>query len=647
LCRSFLVAKASAVLMLFAVALQAAVVEDFNGWSDGAYGAVSSYNHSGVGMWESLNAVCDTLNSRSGNVIRFDDDTPAPYLEYQGLDGNGKDGGVGAISFWYRHWDGDANAVAFQVQFNPADAGWTNVGGTVNVTGTSYQLFNGVVDWQEDNVLIRVLSVTPQERLLIDDLQITDFSEGTLPTVSFEAGKISVGEEAGLVHVGVVLNGPADATVRAAQAGSAVPGAQQDYTLSSTSLVFSAAGPTIGHFEIFLNDDSLIEGTETIELMLAGLEGAQPGNPVSMVLSVADNDGGMGSPGVILIMSANLTSGTQSEYKGPGTRIFQALVPDIVAIQEFNVTNAGGRREFVDETFGPTFHFMVESGSESIPNGVISRWPIVASGEWNDPQVANRDFAWATIDIPGGTDLHLVSVHLHSSGGSSSRNIEAGILVNQVSLSFPPGDYIVLAGDLNTNSRTEAALLTLSSVFSDAHQPVDALGDDDTNEPRTSPYDYVLPNPALDSLHVPLSVHGETFVDGMVFDSRTWTTPPSPILTGDSGVSGMQHMAVMKAFAIPVPRPRISLSADLFNHRMDITVPTEPTLTYEVEYADELSPSPPAGSWFLFANPAAGRFTESNGVPGLHTFQDDFSTTTTSNESPGGSRVYRVRILDP
>jgi len=36
---------------------------------------------------------------------------------------------------------------------------------------------------------------------------------------------------------------------------------------------------------------------------------------------------------------------------------------------------------------------------------------IVEAGEWDDPRVGNRDFAWARIDIPGPVDLWAVSVH--------------------------------------------------------------------------------------------------------------------------------------------------------------------------------------------------------------------------------------------
>jgi hypothetical protein len=36
----------------------------------------------------------------------------------------------------------------------------------------------------------------------------------------------------------------------------------------------------------------------------------------------------------------------------------------------------------------------------------------------------------------------------------------------------------------------------------------------------------------------------------MVFDSRLWAEPPAPVLSTDSGVSGMQHMGIMKTFLV-------------------------------------------------------------------------------------------------
>jgi len=258
----------------------------------------------------------------------------------------------------------------------------------------------------------------------------------------------------------------------------------------------------------------------------------------------------------ITMCAANISSGNNQQYLGPGVRILQALQPDIVGIQEFLVTDVT-ERAFVDRVFGPSFHFYREGGV-SLPNGIISRWPILASGVWNVPDAIypDRNYVWATIDIPGPAHLHVISVHLSSD--STERPNEAVALTNFIRGFFNTNDYIVLAGDLNTASDGEAAMLTLQSLFSDSQQPADAAANKNTNEPRNKRYDFVLPNHALNALQATTSVAGALFPAGIVFDTRTWGgTPPAPARATDSGAgtSGtenfqMQHMAVMKTFLV-------------------------------------------------------------------------------------------------
>ncbi len=253
---------------------------------------------------------------------------------------------------------------------------------------------------------------------------------------------------------------------------------------------------------------------------------------------------------VCRIMAANTTSGTQQAYEGPGIRIFQGLKPDVVAIQEFNY-DSGTMRQFVDTAFGTNYYYYRGAGG-SIPNGVVSRWPIIASGDWPSP-VAERDFSWATIDLPGTIDLHVVSVHLPTSS-SANRNIEATMVKTNVLARFPASDYIVVGGDMNTDTRTEAAIVTFNTFLSNAATPVDQSGDGNTNAGRNKPYDWTMPNPTLAARLVPTITQARTFNNGLVYDSRV-TSPyqllPSPILSGDSGASGMQHMAVVKDFLLP------------------------------------------------------------------------------------------------
>ena len=255
---------------------------------------------------------------------------------------------------------------------------------------------------------------------------------------------------------------------------------------------------------------------------------------------------------VISVMSANITSGTHSAYEGPGIRIFQGLQPDIVLIQEFNY-EYGTLRDLVDEAFGPEFDYYVEPGGDSIPNGVVSRFPIVSSGEWTDYEVSNRDFAWAVIDIPGAIDLQVVSIHLKSgSSDSGTRNDQARAIKDYVEAQFDANQYIAVGGDLNTYTVTESALNTFRSFLdADDHIPVDQEGNMNTSEPRTKPYDWVMPNTLLDAIHTVLEIPPFKFPDGLVFDSYVYDPLPLPVLYDDSHVNGMQHMAVMKAFQIP------------------------------------------------------------------------------------------------
>ena len=268
---------------------------------------------------------------------------------------------------------------------------------------------------------------------------------------------------------------------------------------------------------------------------------------------------------VFSVMSANLsiqTSPGYSYYEETAGRIFLGLKPDIVAIQEFNVTNSGGHRAYVDAYFGTSYYFFVESvvgNPNPIPNGIISRWPIIQAGEWADTNINNRDFAWATIDIPGPRDLHVVSIHLKANAGVTDierRVAQSEALMAFIQASFPPDDFIVLAGDLNCETRGEPALMYLTNYFSDSRQPEDMFGDRDTNRSRSKPFDYVLANPALASQQVATVIGGLSFIDGFVFDETQWIPPPFPVESGDSYPTGRQHMAVVKSFSIfPSPPP--------------------------------------------------------------------------------------------
>jgi endonuclease/exonuclease/phosphatase family metal-dependent hydrolase len=264
------------------------------------------------------------------------------------------------------------------------------------------------------------------------------------------------------------------------------------------------------------------------------------------------------------IAAANLSSGNNQNYDdGAGLRILDGVNPDVVMIQEFNYLSgsAANYRALVDSTFGTNYSYYVEP-TGNIPNGIISRYPILAAGYWDDPRLTDREFVWARIDLPGDIDLWAISVHLKASSGSASdRATEATNLANYISANVPANAYVVIGGDFNTYSRTEAALTNLSqSVVTTGAYPTDQNGNADTNAGRSSPYDGVYASANLNALKTSTLLGNSLFANGAVVDTRVFSSMGtlsdlSPALSGDSAATNMQHMAVVRDFLIAVPEP--------------------------------------------------------------------------------------------
>jgi endonuclease/exonuclease/phosphatase family metal-dependent hydrolase len=256
------------------------------------------------------------------------------------------------------------------------------------------------------------------------------------------------------------------------------------------------------------------------------------------------------------LVAANITSGNSQSYEAPATRIFDGLNPDIVMLQEFNVGDNSTTtiQNWVTSTFGTGYTYFREAGGQSIPNGVISRYPIIATGEIDDTYVADRDHAWARIDIPGSVDLYAISVHLKASSGyATTRNSQATVIKNWINANVPAGSYVAVGGDYNTQSNTEACLTTLGSVVvSTSPYPADQAGNVNTNASRAKPYDRCLVNTALNAVKTPVLIGSNSHTNGLVFDSRVYTplSAVSPVLSTDSGATNMQHMAIVKDFMV-------------------------------------------------------------------------------------------------
>jgi endonuclease/exonuclease/phosphatase family metal-dependent hydrolase len=257
----------------------------------------------------------------------------------------------------------------------------------------------------------------------------------------------------------------------------------------------------------------------------------------------------------VRVMAANISSGSAQSYtEGSGARLFKALAPDIVMIQEFNY--AGNTDSdilsFVNTTFGAPYVHVRGPGGQ-IPNGIISRYPILESGSWIDPQVSNRTFMWAKLDVPGAVDLWAVSVHLLTTGSTDRRN-EARALASAIRAKVPAGDYVTLGGDFNTDNRAEPLVGELEPTVSfQGPYPRDQAGNENTSGPRSKPYDWVVGSSSLAANEVPVELAGQNFVHGLVFDTRVFSplAPLMPPLNGQESVAAnMQHMPVVRDFVL-------------------------------------------------------------------------------------------------
>jgi len=144
----------------------ATTCEDFDGLNEGSYGNYTE------GEFDINNGLCASANARTGNAVRLRNNSTS-YLELVGSDGNGVDGGVGDISFWYRAWDSSPTAV-YDVSVNINGGGYTTIG-TINTSSTTYAEFTHTLNDATDNIKIRIKN-TSGERLHVDDFCYTDYS---------------------------------------------------------------------------------------------------------------------------------------------------------------------------------------------------------------------------------------------------------------------------------------------------------------------------------------------------------------------------------------------------------------------------------------------------------------------------------------
>jgi len=298
-------------------------------------------------------------------------------------------------------------------------------------------------------------------------------------------------------------------------------------------------------------------------------------------------------------VTGNISTGNYQSYDyGHGIRIFQGLKADVMMVQEFNYKENTEedykemvRAVFQNEScFGSdvppvdqTCFYEVGTGAV-IPNGVISRYPIISWGEWDDPATgvnSTRHLNYAIIDIPGNKDLFVVSVHLHTSP-SSDQVASAVVIVNAIKEMKEEADYagyyFMVGGDFNGPSAASDDGFGMYNTFDTSDSisienggtpPLGEDGSPLTSANRSKHLDWLLVSPDLHTLQVPTkfcnnddSNDCKQYPEGFVMDTRdfsqteldTYFAPTGfderVLSVNDSDAGSMQHMAIIKDFLI-------------------------------------------------------------------------------------------------
>lgn len=282
---------------------------------------------------------------------------------------------------------------------------------------------------------------------------------------------------------------------------------------------------------------------------------------------IVDTEGGNGETVSFRAMAANISTGNKQSYDpGHGIRIFKAVKPDIVMIQEFRYgrNNDDDINSMVSSTFGPDYFYSRGRYVDSswIPNGIISRFPIIESGYWKSNLANNRDWDWAILDLPGNKELLVVSLHLLTEKnaqeiGPLTREIENKIADDKKkNLEY----YVMVGGDFNSstvlNGKTDLKRVVYTSFSNNGSRPKDQDGDTTTNATRGKTLDVLLVDKELQQKEIPAKIGRHSYNNGHVFDSRVYSRrgelgDVTPVQADDcKGGKPIynQHMAVIRDF---------------------------------------------------------------------------------------------------
>jgi hypothetical protein len=241
-----------------------------------------------------------TLGSPSATSLKIEDDDSLPLSV---SDVSLAEGNSGITNFNF-------NVTLPQPSFRIVVVSYATIAGGTATSGNDYQLASGTLSFTtgetSKTVTVRVNGDPqnePDETFLV---QLSNPTNATLaktqgtgtiinddavtaPTVQFNSSSYSISEDLTAAVVTVTRSGDTSGTATVDYATSNGTASQRgDYQISSGTLTF-APGDVNKTFVVLINEDSYVEGPETVNLTLSNNNGAGLGGQSTAVLTILDD----------------------------------------------------------------------------------------------------------------------------------------------------------------------------------------------------------------------------------------------------------------------------------------------------------------------------------------------------------------------
>ena len=243
-----------------------------------------------------------TLAKSQGTCTIFNDDGVPPQPTISISDVNHAEGSNGTTSFDFTVSLSAASNQTVTVNYATADGS--------ALAGSDYQTANSMLTFAAGETLktisVQVIGDTqdePNENFLVDLSNPTNATlakaqgTGTIvnddnvpaPLLQFSQGNYSVPEDLGALTVTVTRSGDTSGSASVNYASSDGSATQHgDYEIALGTINF-AAGDTTKTFQVLINEDNYVEGSEQFTLTLSNAIGASLGSPSTATVTITDD----------------------------------------------------------------------------------------------------------------------------------------------------------------------------------------------------------------------------------------------------------------------------------------------------------------------------------------------------------------------